>query len=219
MSLDKKKKFSFFDLSDDESFGTLNTEPKNEEATIEEQSKVEQVQIKQPEPQVQTQPTKVVIQPTIQTVQTVKQPEPVEIKEEKQDSFYGKVDPYIPTPKYEESQIENNQEIVEEIKVEKEEHTEVKKPEPVQVKSEIPPFRPNESANHHPTTLQEQPRTNISDASLNGLFDVKEKLDVKTNIYIKKWIYDEIEQIHKRTNISRSSVINKLLEHALKELK
>lgn len=58
----------------------------------------------------------------------------------------------------------------------------------------------------------------ISSKKINNLFHKKEKLDVKTNIYLKKWIYDEIEKIYKETGKSRSAIINKLLEMYLNEM-
>lgn len=47
---------------------------------------------------------------------------------------------------------------------------------------------------------------------------VKEKLDVKTNIYLKSSIVVKLRELEERTNESRSSIINKLIEMALKNM-
>ncbi len=47
---------------------------------------------------------------------------------------------------------------------------------------------------------------------------VKEKLDVKTNIYLKSSIVIKLRELEERTNESRSSIINKLIEIALKTI-
>lgn len=49
-------------------------------------------------------------------------------------------------------------------------------------------------------------------------FKEKEKLDVKTNIYLKKDNYLKIEELYKKTGNSRSSIINKLIEIALNKI-
>ncbi|MGL4358086.1 MAG: hypothetical protein ACRCSY_05235 [Cetobacterium sp.] len=49
-------------------------------------------------------------------------------------------------------------------------------------------------------------------------FKEKEKLDVKTNIYLKKDNYARIEELYKSTGNSRSSIINKLIEIALNKI-
>ncbi len=47
---------------------------------------------------------------------------------------------------------------------------------------------------------------------------VKEKLEVKTNIYLKSSIVIKLKELEERTNESRSSIINKLIEMALKSI-
>ncbi len=201
MSDVKKKKFSFFDLSDDDSFNSVTKEPEKVEA----QPKPVESNVQEPQSTSQQQINNTQIIEPQKVVEEIKQPEPqVQIKQE--ESFYGKVEAFVPTkkePVVQQEQVDNH---VEEIK------PQIQVTQPTTVKQFVQPQTVEQ------TPVQQQHQTNISNESLNGFFDVKEKLDVKTNIYIKKWIYDEIEQIHKRTNISRSSVINKLLEHALKEL-
>ncbi len=224
MAIDKKKKFSFFDLSDDESFSSL--EVHNEEPSKEESIHTNTIE------NIPTQQNTVPTQPleSLSVSQPIKEElkQPIEEKIIKEihnnendngNSFYGKVEAFIPSQKKEEAV-----EVQEEVKLEPKVIID-QTHGPIQVK--VQPQQQAQAQVVQPQPIQEQPniqpiqntRTRISDNSLNGFFDVKEKLDVKTNIYIKKWIYDEIEQIHKKTNISRSSVINKLLEHALKELK
>ncbi|MGL4616712.1 MAG: hypothetical protein ACRCUM_00580 [Mycoplasmoidaceae bacterium] len=78
--------------------------------------------------------------------------------------------------------------------------------------------------NPKPKTLEAQKniRTTKDVINKNGkveiFFKEKEKLDVKTNIYLKKDNYARIEEIYKTTGNSRSSIINKLIEIALNKI-
>lgn len=76
-------------------------------------------------------------------------------------------------------------------------------------------------------TIQMQKKSNISnnnsefkfdDNKIQQFFTTKEKLDVKTNIYLKPNLVNQILILSKQTGESRSSIINKLIEHALKEI-
>lgn len=62
----------------------------------------------------------------------------------------------------------------------------------------------------------EPKKYNFNEEKIEKIISFKEKLDVKTNIYLKASIVDKIKEIQDRTNESRSSIINKLLELALK---
>lgn len=53
---------------------------------------------------------------------------------------------------------------------------------------------------------------------VKDLISFKEKLDVKTNIYLKSSIVVKLKELENRTNESRSSIINKLLEFAIKNM-
>ncbi|MGL5630269.1 MAG: hypothetical protein ACRDCG_00670 [Mycoplasmoidaceae bacterium] len=55
--------------------------------------------------------------------------------------------------------------------------------------------------------------------NLNHLFSKNEKYEIKTNIYFKKEIYEEIILISKEYGISRTAVINKLLQEYLNKRK
>ena len=57
-----------------------------------------------------------------------------------------------------------------------------------------------------------------SNSKANQLFSSKEKLDVKTNIYLKPKLVFKIKELVDKTGESRSSVINKLIEFALEEM-
>ncbi len=46
----------------------------------------------------------------------------------------------------------------------------------------------------------------------------KEKLDIKTNIYLKPNLVNKIKALSDETGESRSSIINKLIEHAIKDI-
>lgn len=189
MSLDKKKKFSFFDLSDDNSFGTLDTNHEDEKvidnnSRIEEKKDVQDSINKTPEP--------IVVQPQ-QVVRTVVQPKPIQSEPTIQttdETFYGKVEAFVPSPKKEE---EPQEVIVEQIIQEKQvvQNQEVAPNQNVSQTKEIATKQIINTNNIVEPKIEvqqhsEQPKINISNKSLNGLFDVKEKLDVKTNIYIKK---------------------------------
>lgn len=60
--------------------------------------------------------------------------------------------------------------------------------------------------------------SNLNNDKISNNFNVKEKLDVKTNIYLKQNLVFQIQEISKKTGESRSSVINRLIEIALKEM-
>lgn len=187
MSTDKKKRFSFFDLSDDNSFGTLDAEPEIQKAPTEQiNNPVSQQPIPQPEVAVK-QPEQVVVQPqqVIKTVQVKQVETNPKVEEKLNDDFYGKVEAFVPSPKKEEVEVITEEEIIEEIVPVKEQevHVETK---PVQPTTQV--IQPNIQPEVEPRIEEPQvtPKTNISNKSLNGFFDVKEKLDVKTNIYIKK---------------------------------
>lgn len=75
----------------------------------------------------------------------------------------------------------------------------------------------NESLNYQ--TNNENKTNELSNNSkANELFSSKEKLDVKTNIYLKPKLVFKIKELVDRTGESRSSVINKLIEFALEEM-
>ncbi|KFB07739.1 hypothetical protein [Malacoplasma iowae] len=75
----------------------------------------------------------------------------------------------------------------------------------------------NESLNYQ--TNNENKKNELSNNSkANELFSSKEKLDVKTNIYLKPKLVFKIKELVDRTGESRSSVINKLIEFALEEM-
>lgn len=57
-----------------------------------------------------------------------------------------------------------------------------------------------------------------SNSKASQLFSSKEKLDVKTNIYLKPKLVFKIKELVDKTGESRSSVINKLIEFALEEM-
>lgn len=57
-----------------------------------------------------------------------------------------------------------------------------------------------------------------SNSKASELFSSKEKLDVKTNIYLKPKLVFKIKELVDKTGESRSSVINKLIEFALEEM-
>lgn len=58
----------------------------------------------------------------------------------------------------------------------------------------------------------------FDDRKIENLFSYKEKLDIKTNIYLKKNLVIKIQELSKKTGDSRSLIINKLIELALKQL-
>lgn len=58
----------------------------------------------------------------------------------------------------------------------------------------------------------------FSPNKIKDLISFKEKLDIKTNIYLKSSIVIKLKELEKRTNESRSSIINKLLEYAIKSM-
>lgn len=71
-------------------------------------------------------------------------------------------------------------------------------------------------------TLNNTIQTNNDEFNSNKIqqfFTTKEKLDVKTNIYLKPNLVSEIQILAKKTGESRSAIINKLIEHALKDIK
>lgn len=53
---------------------------------------------------------------------------------------------------------------------------------------------------------------------IKQFLNIKEKLEVKTNIYLKNSIVIKLKELEERTNESRSSIINKLIEIALKNI-
>lgn len=60
--------------------------------------------------------------------------------------------------------------------------------------------------------------TAFEENKIKQFLTVKEKLDVKTNIYLKSSIVIKLKELEERTNESRSSIINKLIEIALKHM-
>lgn len=73
----------------------------------------------------------------------------------------------------------------------------------------------NESLNSSAQINNEEFNT----SKIQQFFTTKEKLDVKTNIYLKPNLVNEIQMLSKKTGESRSAIINKLIEHALKDIK
>lgn len=72
--------------------------------------------------------------------------------------------------------------------------------------------------NNHHQVLSGTMGSNFSPNKIKDLISFKEKLDVKTNIYLKSSIVVKLKELEKRTNESRSSIINKLLEYAIKNM-
>lgn len=72
----------------------------------------------------------------------------------------------------------------------------------------------NETLNSTQTIVEE-----FNSNKIQQFFTTKEKLDVKTNIYLKPNLVHEIQVLSKKTGESRSAIINKLIEHALKDIK
>lgn len=60
--------------------------------------------------------------------------------------------------------------------------------------------------------------SSFSPNKIKDLISFKEKLDIKTNIYLKSSIVIKLKELENRTNESRSSIINKLLEYAIKNM-
>lgn len=59
---------------------------------------------------------------------------------------------------------------------------------------------------------------NVEDEKIKKFLSVKEKLDVKTNIYLKSSVVIKLRELEEKTNESRSSIINRLIEIALKKI-
>ena len=55
-------------------------------------------------------------------------------------------------------------------------------------------------------------------STFKNMFDKVEKFEIKTNIYLKKDLYEKIIKIHNETGKSRSAIINKMIEIALKSV-
>lgn len=192
--MDKKKKFSFFDLSDDSFF--------NHDEEIEQKEKKDnnvKVENKSEESRIQ-EAVDVFSKQEKLTIEEKKEENTITLKEQEENNLYPKVEEFV--------------EKKDEVK------TIVEERKPI-IENNI-----NEQKNIVKTTqfvqhsIQQENTSNLNaNSKINSLFDVEEKLDVKTNIYIKKWIYNEVEQIHLSTGKSRSAVINKLLEYALKGVK
>ncbi|MCF0217483.1 MAG: hypothetical protein HUJ42_00350 [Malacoplasma sp.] len=60
--------------------------------------------------------------------------------------------------------------------------------------------------------------THFEENKIKQYLTIKEKLDVKTNIYLKSSVVVKLKELEDRTNESRSSIINKLIEIALKNI-
>ena len=93
----------------------------------------------------------------------------------------------------------------------------IKKPEPiveepktipVEVIRNIPDLKPEILENKK--VIKKPKEITNKNVKIDAFFKEKEKLDVKTNIYLKKENYLKIEEIYKSTGNSRSSIINKL---------
>lgn len=65
---------------------------------------------------------------------------------------------------------------------------------------------------------QRQVDVHFEENKIKQFLNVKEKLEVKTNIYLKNSIVIKLSELEARTNESRSSIINKLIEIALKTI-
>lgn len=61
-------------------------------------------------------------------------------------------------------------------------------------------------------------KLSFKEEKLNNFFVQKERLDIKTNIYLKQKLVEQINYLSKKLGESRSLVINKLIEHALKDI-
>lgn len=58
----------------------------------------------------------------------------------------------------------------------------------------------------------------FNDEKIKEIITIKEKLDIKTNIYLKSSLVIKLKALEELTNESRSAIINKLLEIALKNI-
>ncbi|BAC43799.1 hypothetical protein D8X55_00545 [Malacoplasma penetrans] len=65
---------------------------------------------------------------------------------------------------------------------------------------------------------QRQVDVHFEENKIKQFLNVREKLEVKTNIYLKNSIVIKLSELEARTNESRSSIINKLIEIALKTI-
>lgn len=80
-------------------------------------------------------------------------------------------------------------------------------------------FNETVQMNNNPNIVNQQVQTNTFDNNkIQHFFTAKEKLDVKTNIYLKPNLVNQIQALSKQTGESRSAIINKLIEHALKDI-
>lgn len=188
--MDKKKKFSFFDLSDDAFF---TQEEKKENNNLDDQKVKEEIKTNDTSrinEAVEVFSKTQVVEQNIDNNKTIN-----EAKID--DNLYPKVEEFVEKKN---EDITTHDTLNNTFKIEENKQEETK----IEYKIEEP--------------KTEQVLRDVN-PKINSLFDVEEKLDVKTNIYIKKWIYNEVEKIHLSTGKSRSAVINKLLEYALKGVK
>lgn len=73
----------------------------------------------------------------------------------------------------------------------------------------------NEALRNQERMMQQ---TSFEENKIKQFLTIKEKLDVKTNIYLKSSIVIKLKELEEKTNESRSSIINKLIEIALKNM-
>ncbi|MGL5246104.1 MAG: hypothetical protein ACRC8C_00885 [Mycoplasmoidaceae bacterium] len=118
-------------------------------------------------------------------------------------------------------------EIIEDETIKKEEEEEIKESEKTEMIIEPKILHVEEIKNipdskHEILENKRNVKKNEEIKNKNGKIDLffkeKEKLDVKTNIYLKKDNYERIEELYKSTGNSRSSIINKLIEIALNKI-
>lgn len=74
------------------------------------------------------------------------------------------------------------------------------------------------SQNTNESSLMDEPKPYLTNDSLRNMFEKVEKFEVKTNIYLRKDLYEKIIIIHNETGKSRSAIINKMIEIALKSI-
>lgn len=84
-------------------------------------------------------------------------------------------------------------------------------------------LKPRQTTKTYNQALQNQEEQikaihSFQENKVKELLTIKEKLDVKTNIYLKSSIVIKLKELEERTNESRSSIINKLIEIALKNM-
>lgn len=223
----KKQKWSFVDL-DDKDFETINNnvqkdekdllninlnDLKNEVAPKQEEPKKETIVVSKEEEQAKE--VKEEKEQIVENTSTLTEEDfgPIKKVATKKINYEVNYDDIL------EPEKSNDRKIISELFEKKEEPKKISNSQNPDFKN----LKPRSTLKTYNEALKKQEKKEeetqtFEDDKIKQFLTVKEKLDIKTNIYLKSSVVLKLRELEEKTNESRSSIINKLIEIALKSM-